>query len=487
MSEAEILALYNEPHKDFTSTLSVSDNIGFTLDLVFGTASNATDGYDPDYDQYAPPPPPGGVFDARLRNNNEDYLKDYRATITDSIIWQVLYSPSAGGEPVTLSWDNTYFPEGSFRLKDIPTNGGLVNVDMKSLNSFTDSLSLHNLKIVYSILETSLAMDIVAPWSLLGLPLDVNNSHYLSLFPNALENTLFAYDSTYFLEDSLIPGNGYWLRFPAADTVSITGFPINSLSLDLSQGWHLISGVSCDVSLADILDPSGIIIPGTIYGWDGAYFLADSLKPGKGYWMQTSAAGQITLNCSGGGQQLAKRWKQLLDLSEYPTLKIADASGAEQFLYFNVPIGDEKAKLNYSMPPLPPAGAFDVRIEGNYRISENEEATILVQTSQYPVTINASNLQVNDGYEYAITEIVAGTPGKSYRLKNAANIEISNPKVKILKLTNTESIPLTFEVTQNYPNPFNPSTTIKYAIPEDSKVTILIYNTLGQKVKKLVS
>ena len=40
---------------------------------------------------------------------------------------------------------------------------------------------------------------------------------------------------------------------------------------------------------------------------------------------------------------------------------------------------------------------------------------------------------------------------------------------------------------QNYPNPFNPSTTIWYALPNESKVKITIYNLLGQEINKIVN
>ena len=50
-----------------------------------------------------------------------------------------------------------------------------------------------------------------------------------------------------------------------------------------------------------------------------------------------------------------------------------------------------------------------------------------------------------------------------------------------------EQKPSGYELFQNYPNPFNPITTIKFAIPYDSYISLSIYNVQGEKIKDLIN
>jgi hypothetical protein len=56
-----------------------------------------------------------------------------------------------------------------------------------------------------------------------------------------------------------------------------------------------------------------------------------------------------------------------------------------------------------------------------------------------------------------------------------------------LSLDEALLIPEVFVLHQNYPNPFNPVTTLRYDLPENSFVNVIIYDMLGRQVRTLVN
>ncbi len=62
---------------------------------------------------------------------------------------------------------------------------------------------------------------------------------------------------------------------------------------------------------------------------------------------------------------------------------------------------------------------------------------------------------------------------------------VSGP-VTTVEEDRNEGIPSTYKLNQNYPNPFNPTTTIEFALPKSSPVTLKIFDMLGREMATLV-
>jgi hypothetical protein len=312
-------------------------------------------------------------------------------------------------------------------------------------------------------------------WNLISLPLDRDgeSAHYLDLFPEAIENTLYRFDGSYVLGSDLIAGEGYWLRFPEAHSYSVEGLPITNLEIPLTEGWNMIGSISEVTHIGEIIDSANIIIPNTLYGYAGSYNLTDSLKAGEGYWIRANAAGSITIGAE--GKSMAK--SSLPELAQYPTLTFENGQGLRQSLSFAVELPKEINLLSYSLPPVAPKAVLDVRFDGDLSILSASEGRFTL-SSESAVNLTTSNLPAD----------------KSYQIENLQTGEIhplENSQISLSKgsyqLSETIALPMEFIVEPNYPNPFNPVTNIRYGLPEASQVSIQIFNVQGQLVRTLFS
>lgn len=57
----------------------------------------------------------------------------------------------------------------------------------------------------------------------------------------------------------------------------------------------------------------------------------------------------------------------------------------------------------------------------------------------------------------------------------------------ISSISEVEQIPDDYVLYHNYPNPFNPYTMISYSLPENSNVTLKVYDIMGREIKSLIS
>jgi hypothetical protein len=94
---------------------------------------------------------------------------------------------------------------------------------------------------------------------------------------------------------------------------------------------------------------------------------------------------------------------------------------------------------------------------------------------------------------HLVTDLVQGIVPRE-ETRSPASIPIDGTPVLVsnidfpsaIELING-SVPAGFSLSQNYPNPFNPSTTIQFAIPKSSYVSLKVYDLLVREVANLVS
>lgn len=105
---------------------------------------------------------------------------------------------------------------------------------------------------------------------------------------------------------------------------------------------------------------------------------------------------------------------------------------------------------------------------------ESDEFTLDGSEDIQQAHIRLTGLQAGIDYYYQLVVVNSDTltvsPINSFTAGEATSIE------------QDESAPLAFELYQNYPNPFNPTTSIRFQLPEQMQVRVLVHNAQGQLI-----
>lgn len=412
--------------------------------------------------------------------------------------WNV--SSTSEREDVSYEIVSAEDPEGS-PLKPSPDAGttlydanfsGIQNLQVRAKDSHNNASELSNP--VRAVFPIDLTYDVEASWNLIGLPLDADQAQIDNLLSRIEEGNLYVFDGKYREAETLEPGKGYWAKFEGSSNYDVTGLPLVDNNIDLKEGWNLISGIGQSLNIGDISDPNGILVDGTLSGFNGSYTESSELNLGAGYWVRASEAGTITLSLDHEGSAKSKESMPVIAETKKGLNKIIVSSGDHQrTLYFGNKLPDEVNPLSFSLPPLPPGNAFDARFDKDMGYTESNAFEINLQKKKdAPITIDLELLQTSSHQQFVVQELKGGNVVAEHEMDGDKSVTLQNSDITGIRVATAgnellnNDIPDKFSLDPSYPNPFNPSTTIQYRLPEQVAVHLEVFNMVGQKVNTLV-
>ncbi len=308
------------------------------------------------------------------------------------------------------------------------------------------------------------------------------------------------------LDIELPPGKALWLVTRNSVTLDLDNglsLPADQpYSVSLKRGWNMIATpFAFPVSWADI----DAVHP--LRYFDGVDWLfVSALEPYKGYAVYVERDTTINIVAEEGtsARKVHKPNPLLAGEKWHIQLSVQTKSLKDMFNFAGVHPRANDRRDCYDYPEPPPIGSFAAlyfvdeqqkHFSTNYRKpdqkgyvfpfevlnNENEEMTIFLTPSNLPADFGWLVLSPETGIKYKGNVIRCSATKCRYQL-------VVGTKEFLREVSASyKTLPVKFELRQNYPNPFNPVTRIAFQLPNTEKVSLNVFNILGQRIKTLIN
>ena len=210
-----------------------------------------------------------------------------------SILSKIEYSTDGGSSWSTVvadtlasigSYDwkvpNTFTAQGLIQLTD------LYNATVFDQNDAPFSVAL-------------MAFNVEADWNLASIPVDPVYPSAPANFPFAISSA-FSYTGSYVEVSTVTHGIGYWIKYNSGRVVPALGTLTTTDTIPLTRQWNMIGSISTPIPISSITAvPDSIVLSNFFeYSTGLNYTVADSIQPGRGYWVKASIPGELILSSS---------------------------------------------------------------------------------------------------------------------------------------------------------------------------------------------
>jgi len=342
------------------------------------------------------------------------------------------------------------------------------------------SFSKDSLSIAYDI-------PLEKEWNLISVPFTGVKTRPKQIFRTLIRKGLLEYVSSpkgyfkpgdpYSTLTTISSKEGYYLKLNGPiNKIFFRGRALTDKTISLSAGWNMIA-YSPDYELAvdkafesliasnTLQYVTGFVQGARVYDPDAPQSSTlNTLKPTKGYWVKVNAA--------------------VTDFS-FP----AQTQGGA--------VGKTVATHSVKHPEVKPNPSFMFvkgKIMGRYNVGDwvkvLSEANLVVGAA---IITEGGYLQNSAVYgDDVTTEDIDGLKsGEKIAFVYdgdtlTSHVQFNPMSFHDVSLDYDTFLPTTFALYQNHPNPFNPITTIRYDLPENGPVSIIIYDLMGREIKTLV-
>ena len=330
-------------------------------------------------------------------------------------------------------------------------------------------------------------------WNMISVPRKVVDFAKASIYPNPpAASPAYAFEGSYTVKDTLKNGVGYWLKLTGNQNIRYTGTSIDEDTIDVTAGWNMIGSITDSIATSSVTKIPSSMVTSAYYSYNNGYVASSQIYGGKGYWVKADVPGQLVLS---SGLLFKSVDPDESKLQAMNSITITDRNQNSQTLYFG-PEGKDAVRADkYIMPPMPPLGGFDARFASQKmaelypaEMKSEQHYPIKLSALAYPVTVSWTISDKDPNKSFGLTIVGSDKNAKSKQLAGSGTMVVKGALNDMLTLTiGKGEIPREFALGQNYPNPFNPTTKFVIAVPQTSKIELVVYDILGRKVKTLIN
>lgn len=236
-------------------------------------------------------------------------------TISASAVGNGAISPS-GSVNVNFGAAQTFtmVPDSGYHIDRVVVDG--TNQGSITNYTFYNVTTTHTITAYFSINLDTLLCQVNSRWNIVSVPLTVFDYSKITLYPSSTSDA-YSYDNGYLSKTMLTNGIGYWMKFGSDQTISLAGLLRTEDTVEIKEGWNIVGSISYPVQVSHIISNPPNVVASNFYEYDNDYLVADTIQPGKGYWVKVNHSGTLILSTVGSTQLLLSRIK-IVPTSELP-------------------------------------------------------------------------------------------------------------------------------------------------------------------------